>query len=314
MNEDSERFHIVDDRGRELTRLNVDLMMYYDTPLSEYRDRVIDIMEAFYRLCPKEKLAWYATETMTQFKPATKRSYALPSVWWKDGNPRAPLRELKLKGGASHDSVATCGIYLSSAERTHRIFPLSANYLRFTLPAEFVETEYERLVDFAVFMGGQIPFVSGHGGHVIEINPYFTNDAETAAYRIGMRFQAVDIATMNHGPWAVRGERIKNVGWLTLIGEKLLSTIGGFESVKAKASNRLSVMRAAHGAVIRAGEKPILGDVNRREDLRAYIDAYRLVEPLQAGVEMLFPPFDLPGDTDGIVATARWLFRFRKGA
>jgi Protein of unknown function (DUF3396) len=312
MSKEFERFHIVDQRGRELTRLNADIMLYINVPLRELLDEVINAMELFYKLCPRETIGWYATETMKQFKPTTNRSFTLPKVWWKDGSPRKVLRQLMLKGGEAHDSAGTCGIYLSSAEREHSIFELSSNYLRFMVPADFMEHGTQTFVDFVIALCNRIPFVSGHGGFVIECNQYFPEDAQGVAYPLAMRYQAVDIATMSRGPWAVRGERIKNVGWLMLIGSELLQKVGGRKALQHEASERLSLLETAHGVLIKAGQKPILGDVNRREDLSAFVDAYRLVEPLHSGIGELFAPFKLPGDADEVDATQRWLFRFRK--
>jgi len=310
MSKEFERFHIIDQHGRELTRLVGDVMIYMNVPLSEFRDEVVEIMENFYRLCPREHIGWYATETMKQFKPTTKQSFTVPMVWWKEGAPKKKLRELMLKGGQAHNSAATCGIYLSSAERENRLFSKSSNYIRFIVPAEFMETRYQEFADFVESVCNRIPYSSGHGGFVIECNQYYANDAQGAAYPLAMRYQAVDIATMSRGPWAVRGERIKNVGWLTLIGSELLEKVGGLQALREQASDRLNVIGTAHGALIRAGEKPILGDVNRQESLSGLLDAYRLVEPLHAGIDTLFSPFEIAGNVDEVVATRRWLFRF----
>ena len=314
MSKEFGRFHIIDERGRELARLNADVMFYLDIPLREIRDEVIQVMENFFQLCPKEEIHWYLTETMKQFKPVTQRSFMLPKVWWQDGAPRKALRELFLKGGEVHDSVATCGIDLRSAEREKTTFELSSNYIRFIVPAVYMETKRQAFLDFVLDASEKLPFVSGHGGYVLECNEYFAEDAQGAAYPLAMRFQGVDISTRSRGPWAVRAERIKNVAWLTLIGSKLLNRIGGLHALKQKAGTPLIVTETAYGVVMQAGEKPILGDVNRVEDMSAFIDAYRLVEPLHVGIEDLFAPFKIKGATDEIDATKRWLFRFaRKG-
>lgn len=310
--ENHEVFDGVDQEGRELNRLNIDIMFYIDMPFREIRDQVIQVMELFFHLCPKEKMGWYLTETMKQFKPATKRSFTLPKVWWQDGAPPKKLRQLKLKGGETHDSVTTCGINLSSAEREHSIFKLSSNYIRFILPPEFIETKCQAFVNFVISACNILPFTSGHGGYVIECNEYFSRVAQGIAYPVAMRYQGVDISTMSPGPWAVRAERIKNIAWLTLVGSTLLEKAGGLDSLQEKASNRLTVSETVHGALVRAGDQPILGDVNRHEDLSAFIDAYRLLGPLQAGIEDHFAPFKLKGRDDWIEATNRWLFRFDK--
>ncbi len=314
MNGGFEVFQVVGDRGRQLTRLNADVVFYFDPPLSAFTDSVVAAMKTFYELWPQKQLAWYATETMKQFRPATRQSYTLPSVWWQDAAPQKPLRELFLKGGDAHESTATSGVFLSSAEPTNRISKKQANYLRFIVPAQFFAAEYRRFEEFVLSLCGRLPFVSGHGGYVIETNMYYAEQAQGAAYPLAMRYHAVDIATLSRAPWAVRGERIKNVAWLTLVGTELLDKLGGFGALKAGATERLKLTETPNGAVIRAGDAPILGDVNRRESLMAYVDAYRLVKPLHEGIATLFAPFSLPGDQDEVAATERWLFRFAQKA
>ena len=309
---DLEQFHIVDGRGRELTRLNGDVMVYVDAPLREFRDALLACMERFFDICPRSALGWYATETMTQFKPVTSRTFAMPGTWWKDGAPRKPLRQLTLKGGDDHASVPTCGVYLSSAEREDRNFRRFSNYVRFVAPAAVVASKPQVWLEFATWLGNQIPFVSGHAGYVLEANPYHVRDSEAAAFPLAMRHQAVDIATMARGPWSVRRDRIKNVGWLTLIGAPLLERLGGVEELRRRAGDGLRVVELAHGVLLQAGERPILGDVNRGESLAALVAAYAAVQPLHAGIEDLFAPFSLAHDTDEEAATRRWLFRFRR--
>ncbi len=240
-------------------------MLYLNVPLSELRDDVMAAIDDFFQLVPREAVKWYATETMRQFKLATKRSFNLPATWWKDGARRIELRELQLKGATAHDAVPTCGLALSSAEREHSIFELSSNYIRFIVPPELLEKETERFLQFVIETSNRLPFVSGHGGYVIETNPYYPEQAQAAAYPLAMRYQAIDIATMSRGPWAVRGERIKNIGWLTLIGSELLNRLGCLETLNSRVSSPLELIPSKYGAILRAGEKPILGDINSGE-------------------------------------------------
>ena len=68
MSKEFERFYIIDQRGRELTRLNADIMLYINVPLREILDEIISVTELFYKICPRETFSWYATETMKQFR------------------------------------------------------------------------------------------------------------------------------------------------------------------------------------------------------------------------------------------------------
>jgi Protein of unknown function (DUF3396) len=306
-----DRFLVTDDQGRELTRLVADVTIYCDIPLRERRDEVLKVLDSYFDIVPKERFRWYLTETMGQFKPATRHTFSIPAIWWKNGARRKDLRELTIKSGAAHTSTATSSVTLRSAEPEARLFQKKANYLRFSFPPGSTANDHEQLLEFTISLASRIPFISGHAGFAIECNPYYQNEAETAAWALAMRYHAVDIATLSRSAWAVRGGRIKTVSWLTLVGSELLEKVGGVESLRRQASPLVGVIETAFGVVIRAGEKPILGDVNRREHLGAYVEVYRLLDKLHDGIESHFAAFSVPGSDDD-EATRRWLTRFAR--
>lgn len=303
-----DEFSYVDQRGRELTRLTADLVLYIDAPLRELRHQIESVLPRFHSLCPADSLRWYATESMSRFRPATPRSLSLANIWESPSRPDG-FRELMLTGGDTPDTVPACGLTLSSAERGDDIFTLSANYLRFVVAAETLVARQMDFERFVVAASRAIPHTSGHAGYVVECNLYHQDEAESIAFELAQRHPAIDIATRTRGPWAVRNERIKNVAWFTMVGAPLLARIGGASALQRPAGDALSSLPTAHGLILRAGEQPTLCGQNDPR-LAPYVEAYSLLRPLHEGIDELFAPFSLDDGRDEVAATRQWLHRF----
>jgi hypothetical protein len=71
------------------------------------------------------------------------------------------------------------------------------------------------------------------------------------------------------------------------------------------------VIDTKHGVITRAGEKPQLGDVNRREPLTEYRAVYQALRQVMDQVLTDFRPLPLGlALADKADKTARWLRRF----
>lgn len=82
-------------------------------------------------------------------------------------------------------------------------------------------------------------------------------------------------------------ERLRTVAWGTLISSELAGEI----SIEGSIHPRLVVMPLRAGLLLRAGEQPILGDINRAEDLSVYLAMDRRLRAIRAtsGVNFLAP-------------------------
>jgi len=73
------------------------------------------------------------------------------------------------------------------------------------------------------------------------------------------------------------------VNWLTLLGGKLTTELGGAKNLAKTAPKGVSVLPLGPGGVlIRAGEAPQIGDANRHELLPLYHAVGKLVSPRRA--------------------------------
>jgi hypothetical protein len=103
---------------------------------------------------------------------------------------------------------------------------------------------------------------------------------------------------------------VGHIGWLTLLGPDYVTKLGGLAALEAAAKKAsVSVQRyGSAGAIVRAGEDPQLGDVNRNDPLAAQQAIGRMLDPVR-----------VPDDTisevvwvDGMKAEAAqaWFRRF----
>lgn len=299
-------FETYDRSGRKMTTLSLDVILYFDRSIADLEHQIDNIFQIYYSLAGQTQY-WYLTETMRKFKPASKRSLSAYKAWWRDDVNRKNLRELWLQSQDPEQGVGDYNVYVRAAEPGNVIFKENANFLRFVFPHS---AESRQIRKFAESCAEALPYASGHGGYVIECNPYHANRAQTAALPMAMRYQAIDIATMSQGPWAVRGDRIKGIYWLNLLGQKLLAKVGGLSALRQGAPDDIEIVPNANGAMIVAGPKPRLGDVNRQEDVSPYVDLFYRLQPAMDGLVESFPPFDRELGVSDYETTERWLLRF----
>jgi hypothetical protein len=126
-----------------------------------------------------------------------------------------------------------------------------------------------------------------------------------------MRHPGINIAS-DHATWPLRDEKgVETVNWLTLLGEIPLQKLGGVAQLRRKlaATPEVEIVETKHGLILKAGEAPQLGDLNRDLKLPLYRAVYFAIKPVLDPVIRDFSPFNL-GRPDDAEYTERWLRRF----
>jgi hypothetical protein len=80
----------------------------------------------------------------------------------------------------------------------------------------------------------------------------------------------------------------KRVNWLTLVANRLLTSIGGIGSLTNELGPNIVVDPLPGGVLLIAGAAPTLGDVNRQDDLRPYREVGTVLSKLRSRDH---PPF-----------------------
>jgi len=295
----------------EMVALRAEIKLWFDCPFNEYPKQ---FLEAFDSLSGRfgAQFKWYQNYTMNRFSPVTPKTITSPRTWLRSGRQDV-ARMLYLKGP---DEMKAAGKYVLH----FKYHPAKALYsrgntpfLRIATPSEPLEQDPRDYLDTARRLCDLLPYLSGHVGYCLETSPYYENQAYRAAYPLAMRHPGLNIAS-DHATRPLRDEKgVETINWLTLIGAIPLAKLGGAARLRAALARvpEIQIIDSANGVIVRAGDRPQLGDVNRRDALPLYREVYRAVKPVVEPVIARFRPLLLGGALeDDAEKTQRWLRRF----
>ncbi len=103
--------------------------------------------------------------------------------------------------------------------------------------------------------------------------------------------------------------RIKCVNWLTVLGDEIVTELGGAGPMRAALEPTCKIHEYPGGVVIQAGEGPQLGDATRGDIPEAYRMVARYTKPVRFEA---YPSrlFRVPDNLDKKEETLRWIRRF----
>ncbi|NVB37718.1 DUF3396 domain-containing protein [Pseudenhygromyxa sp. WMMC2535] len=290
-----------------LTTLSVDLAVHLDHPISTYGDEVIQLLAAYERIVPSDVLRWYATETMSLYKPKTARTLKLPASWWRKGSKQKPYRSLKVHGAEHPSSTSPWGVRLvceelRNGERRKAWHP---SLLRFSFSPQWFEKNRSAYLELAQRMAERLPFASGHGGYSLEHNWVYESISTQAAYALARRYIGIDL---DHNVTYHAKDFLRSFNWLTMTGKTLLERTNlPPEKVVAALPDEASCIETDLGLMIFAGEWPQLGDVNRGELLPLHRTIAKCLQPLFSNK---FQPAFLLRSPDDHEKSLEWYRRF----
>jgi hypothetical protein len=133
---------------------------------------------------------------------------------------------------------------------------------------------------------------------------YAYNATQRAIHAHARRFVGFDAGHYNR-QMLTWHDAVRTVSWLTFLGPAFVAKLT--ERGGSLASTRLvQIGRAGESAVVRAGDVPERGDINRLWLPAAYVEADRLLRPVRARSCL---NFGLPWTAD---TTADWLSRLER--
>src|SRR2546422_5235532 len=107
------------------------------------------------------------------------------------------------------------------------------------------------------------------------------------------RFLAVDVGDLFGFHSSVWQYHVRTPFWTVVLSSRVLQRIGGIAHARSQCEDPLRCEPLGQSLLIHAGDVPVRGDVNRREDLRPYRMLDHLLMPVRpAGGVLLLPPWD----------------------
>jgi hypothetical protein len=153
-----------------------------------------------------------------------------------------------------------------------------ASYIRVRCPMN-VQAEFLKELSFRVFEA--LPWCFGTAGYLFNYTLGKKDISFDQIWAWARRFWGVEVNDTESASWdALNG--VLNVNWLTFLGQELLNEKLPTLNWGGPFTQRIKVFQLAHGLAAQAGPQPIIGDLNLMEDLSAYKNVARLLEPALA--------------------------------
>jgi hypothetical protein len=150
----------------------------------------------------------------------------------------------------------------------------------FWLPTEYLEAHGPGLMrELALQLAAPLPFSSGHAGLSFngETEP-LSMSGETR--KLCFRYPGLDISHLERLSWEL-GSRVRGAYWLTFLGQPVLGELGGAAGMRSRLSSPDTTVQEMEGerAVITLGKWPEAGDTEQGQELPAYRELARVLEP-----------------------------------
>ncbi|MDY7227477.1 DUF3396 domain-containing protein [Hyalangium rubrum] len=150
----------------------------------------------------------------------------------------------------------------------------------FWLPTEFLEDQGPgRVRELALELAAPLPFCSGYGG--LSFNgelDVLGVDEEVTPYCL--RYPGIDVDDVHHYSWKL-GTRLRAPHWLTFLGQPVLGELGGAAALRSRLHSPDTTVLDLEGdrALVTLGKWPEAGDLESGDNLPAYRELARVLEP-----------------------------------
>ena len=211
--------------------------------------------------------------------------------------------------GVSKDDVPPDQAYMLTVEEQSD----ELSFVSATMPVctDEGEVNSQQLLDATLRWCGIVRPVHGTAGFVLVFAPGMSQNT-VHALQLMKRFPGFDV--INSVDFALRTKgthnRIKAVNWLTVLGEELVSELGGLQRVRQALEPACAIHRYEGGIVIQAGDGPRLGDTQRNDIPEHYRLVARYTKPVRFEGYNKNGLFRVPENLDKVAETLQWVRRF----
>jgi len=286
-----EKISIIDTDSRlPLLRPVLEFTVFSTAARAEVTDGFLSFYRRFFQR-DGEALRWYRTNTMKQCRklPASGIEQFTSILTDPKAKSSCLLGIEQHSGTSSEDYAPPSFEFFSEEDLSDPEDPVRRSFLRICWPVEEASRPDE-VVEFVKSALVGVSLSSGFCGY-----SYYWNTGNVTAQR---RLAHVNREWLLRFPGLNYGDPITflgfadlgllGVGWLTLLCPSLVDSLGGEEAVRNALPEQAEVLPIpGAGIVIRAGEKPELGDVNRGELLPSYRKIGRILSPLRVPDEWI---------------------------
>lgn len=293
----------INDEGVEFMKLCVDVTLYWKGTAHDHRNGILHFYNEAMRTI-RNRVKFFETEDMEGGVPVSAAAFDELPNWLAVSVPTKDITSFHFYG-SSAPNLPSDAAFVFQAEQPPEDEP--AGMVRLVLPTATVESSAAPLLDRALTLASELRFHSGHAGYAIHWDPLgeLAFDAQTRMGTLSRRFPAIELPAVTATLMAIP-DGMKRINWVTFVGDQLMAD----KELLPESLAELDIRRLQHGIAVVAGPRPLLGDVNRQEDLSAYEQVGRVLAQLHSSDHI---PFicDQDGDPQEHL-TEEWLGYFDK--
>ncbi|MBX3130286.1 MAG: DUF3396 domain-containing protein [Polyangiaceae bacterium] len=276
------------------------LTLYLDDPRRWALELIPRLFDTFVHRINPSWLQWYRTSQESKWRLIEDLAEIREAI--VAGQLTGRVRHLLEVRVADSPHAPRVGFLYREVDARHTS---AVAYAQLVLPLDMDPNE---LLALAIEVGQEFPIVSGIGGYGFTWNPELPRNAFRAIHNYCKRYRGMDVQTPEPTAWLAR-TGLPGTNWLTLLGPGLLAGETLDVPEAAEWAGDVAILALAHATLVRAGERPVTGDVNMMEHPATLSGVARWLAPF---VLRNPPPF--PGtfseNEDELDATADWMHRF----
>jgi Protein of unknown function (DUF3396) len=237
------------------------------------------------------RLKFYRTGDMKQFRPFEQKALDAPYHWFSDSKVLAT----NMLGFQAHAGDSGRQVYPPSIKITLWGFAEQPHFaFRMGLPVEMGE-DPDKLISLVQEALADFPIENGHCGYSF-VWDNTSVDKEVSSWAAPLLLRHPGLGNGNPVKiWNAANQGVATVSWLTLLGPRLTTDLGGRATLEGKCPPEVLILPLGRGGILlRAGLGPELGDVNRRDILPTYRAVGKLVA-LRRAPDDAFNNLRIPG-------------------
>ncbi|HYO51814.1 type VI immunity family protein [Archangium sp.] len=291
---------VSDRHGLLCLRDGLVLVLFSKLPHAELAPHARAFLDGYLEMVGADRLGWLF-DTGEHYEPLTSKKLARLHKSLTPEMARNRREEVFALSDAENEPG---GFHLQyEGKNLEEEAPEERSYIEVWFPTEFAEQMgHAHFSERLRLLAGRFPFTSGYCSLAFNFENWSELAVKDFITKTAFRHPGLDIHLTMSTSQDI-GEQIRGAYWLTFLGPEVLAVLGQSpDKLRAALGEGISVYGLDGSVVIQAGERPEVGDTNRKENLPLVRRVAKLLEPVTAvhrtGV------FILPG-VDSFVAWQR---------
>lgn len=262
-------------------RDGVTVSFFLPMPLHEIVKPISSVFMEYIKIIPDEVLRWESVgATSEEWRPISKTTISRCLLQLKpEAARKRNLTCFELMDGDKPGDAPGYGITIIGNPVDPEL-PKEKNLVQMYFPSSHIEADkVDGFVDTICNLASQLPYVSGYVSPGLHWAELFSGEAMQYARKIARRHPGYDVQDNTNGRSDINN-MVRGARWLSFLGPMNIDQLGGFEALSKAFVDPITVDQVGHGAMIRAGKEPEIGDVKRQIDSPLLREVANFLKPI----------------------------------